>query len=65
MILKVNDTPVFNLRMMLNINYDLEYIEITISLWNKAKNTKVTKTFPADNFSAALQCYEMLNKFYM
>lgn len=65
MLLKVNDTPVFNLCMKLNINYDLEYIEITISLLNKAKNTKHTKTFPAADFSAALQCYETLNKFYV
>jgi len=64
MTLRVNNTAAFNLEMNLNINYDLEYIEITVSFWNKAKNTIQTKTFPAADFAAALRCWEQWERMF-
>lgn len=58
MILKVNDTPDFNVTLNLNINYDLEYIEFTVNAWNKKKHTKLTKQFPASDFSQALAYFK-------
>ena len=58
MTLKVNDTPEFNLSLNLNVNYDLEYIELTVNFWNKQKHTTQTKQFPASEFAAALACYK-------
>lgn len=57
MILKVNDTPEFNLSLNMNVNYDLEYIELTVNLCNKKKHTALTKQFQASDFAAALACY--------
>ena len=54
MILRVNDTPKVNVSMSLSINYELEYIEIVVSVHNKEKGTIRTKTFPAAKFSEAL-----------
>lgn len=64
MTLKANNTDLFNLSMNLNINYDLEYIEITVSFWDKEKHTITTKTFPASDFSAALKRYNEIEKFF-
>lgn len=64
MTLKTNDTNIFNLSMNLNINYDLEYIEITVSFWNKEKHTIDTKTFQASQFSDALKHYNRLEKLF-
>ena len=33
MILKVRDEQDFNISMNLNINYELEYIELTVNVW--------------------------------
>ena len=35
MTLKANDTCDFNIALNLNVNYDLEYIELTVTIWNK------------------------------
>lgn len=45
MILKVRDEQDFNISMNLNINYELEYIELTVNVWNKKAHTQQTKTF--------------------
>ena len=64
MTLKVNDTPAFNLAMNLHINYDLEYIEVTVTFRNKEKHTRQTKQFPAAAFSDAIAHYEQLEKMF-
>ena len=51
MILKVRDEQDFNISMNLNINYELEYIELTVNVWNKKAHTQQTKTFTASRFS--------------
>ena len=58
MTLRVNDTPDFNVSLNLNINYDLEYIELTVNTWNKKKHAKQTKQVPASDFSQALAYYK-------
>lgn len=65
MTLKTHDSPFFNLSMVLNINYDLKYIEITVNLKDKKKHTTHTHAFPAADFSAALQTYDILKKYYI
>lgn len=40
MILKVRDEQDFNISMNLNINYELEYIELTVNVWNKKAHTQ-------------------------
>lgn len=62
MSLKVNDTRDFNVCLNLNINYDLEYIELTVNTWNKVKNTKQTKQFAPCDFSQALAYYDQQEK---
>ena len=54
MILKVRDENGFNISLNLNINYELEYIELTVNVRNKKAHTKQTKTFSASRFSEAL-----------
>lgn len=63
MILKVRDEGDFNLTMRLNINYDMEYIEVTVYVWNKKAHTTITKTFKADHFSEALRYFEQQEAF--
>jgi hypothetical protein len=63
MILKVRDEGDFNLSMMLNINYDMEHIEVTVHVRNKKAHTTVTKTFKADRFSEALRYFEQQESF--
>lgn len=65
MILKVNDTSDFNLSLRLNINYDLEYIELTVCFHNKKKQTMETKCFPASKFSQALSCYKQYEAMFL
>lgn len=65
MILQVNNTSMFNLSMRLNINYELRYIEVTVSLWNKAKHTTQTKTFPAAEFDKAIDYYNQQEKMFV
>ena len=57
MILKVRDEQDFDISMNLNINYEQEYIELTINIWNKKAGTRQTKTFTASRFSEALAYY--------
>lgn len=63
MILKKRDESDFNLSMELIVNYELEYIEIIVSTWNKKAHTKTMKQFHANEFSAALNEYRMREKF--
>lgn len=65
MILKVRDEKEFNISMRLNINYDLEYIELTVNIWNKKAHTTITKTFKADHFSEALRYFEQQEAFLL
>ena len=65
MVLKVNDTEDFNLAMNLRINWDLKFIEVTVSLWNKKKNTMRTKTFPAADFDKALDYFSQEEKMFL
>jgi hypothetical protein len=64
MMLKVNDTDLFNLCMKLEILFDLEQINICVKLWNKTTNKVATKFFPASDFSAALKYYNAQEKFF-
>lgn len=57
MLLKGNESDFYSLSMRLNINYKLEYMEITVSFTNKLKNKQTTKQFSASEFSRALACY--------
>lgn len=63
MILKVRDEGDFNLSMRLNINYDMEYIEVTVYTQNKKAHTAITKMFKADRFSEALRYFEQQEAF--
>lgn len=63
MIMKVRDERDFNLSMRLNINYDMEYIVIAVSVWNKKAHTTITETFKADHFSEALRYFEQQEAF--
>ena len=65
MILKVNDTKDFNVSMDLNINFDLKYMEVTVTVWNKKNHTKQTKTFPVQEFSAALDYFDLQERFFI
>lgn len=57
MILKINGNEFHSLIMRLNINYKLEYIEVTVSFTNKINGKQTTKQFAASEFSKALACY--------
>lgn len=63
MIMKVRDERDFKLSMRLHINYDLEYIEIAVYMWNKKAHTTIAKTFKADHFSEALRYFEQQEAF--
>lgn len=63
MILKVRDEQDFNISMNLNINYELEYIELTVSVWNKKAHTRQMKTFSASCFSESLAYYRQQEAF--
>ena len=63
MILKVRDEQDFNISMNLNINYELEYIELTVNVWNKKAHTQQTKTFTASlNEKAARRRQKIQNQ---
>lgn len=64
MILKCNDTKQFNITMNLNINWDLEYMEITASVWNKVAHTMVTKQFAANELDKVNQFFKTQKRFY-
>lgn len=61
--LKVCDIDTFNVSMCLNVNYDLEYIDVTVSSWNKVAHTRETKQFKAAEFSDALKYFDRQTKF--
>lgn len=63
MILKVRDEQDFNISMKLNINYELEYIELTVNVWNKKAHTRQTKTFTANHFAEAIAYYRQQEAF--
>lgn len=63
MILKVRDEQDFNLSMKLIVNYELEYIEVSVSAWNKKAHTRTMKFFKANEFSDALATYRQQEKF--
>ena len=65
MILKVNDNGDFNLSMVLHINYDLEYIECTVTLHNKRKHTAQLRRFPASQFPEALSYYKQQEEMFL
>lgn len=58
MILKGNTNDRFTLTMILNINYDLAYIEVAVCLRDYIKHTAQTKQFPASKFDEALRYYK-------
>lgn len=58
MILKVNDTPEFNISMDININYDAEDISLTVHCWDKKNHLTQDTHFPASEFSQALAFYK-------
>jgi len=51
--------------MNLNINWELEYIEVTVSLENKKKHTRRTKTFPAAEFERAIAYFEEEERMFL
>lgn len=57
MILKLNGNDFYSLIMRLNINYKLEYIEVTVSFTDKINGKQTTKQFSASEFSKALAGY--------
>lgn len=63
MILKVNDTDYANVRMTLDINYDLKYIEVIVSATNKVTHKVNTKVFRANEFDRALAYYNHCKAF--
>lgn len=65
MILKENNNCDFKLRLNLNINYDLEYMDLTVTILNKKKHTMQLKQFAANEFSQALAYYNQQNKMFM
>lgn len=65
MLLKANDTADFNLTMNLRIDWELEYIELIVSTWNKKTNKTITKTFPAAEFDKALTYFEQQERMFL
>lgn len=57
MILKVNDTPDFNLTLDLNVDYESESIEVEVGFWDKRAHSRTHYTYPAERFGAALDMY--------
>ena len=57
MILKIDGDEFYSLIMRLNINYKLEYIEVTVSFTNKINGKQTTKQFAANEFPKALAYY--------
>ena len=63
MILKVRDEKDFNISMKLNIEYELEYITVQVSVWNKKAGTQRTQSFNPSRFSEALAYYRQAEAF--
>ncbi len=53
MILTVRDEQNCNLSMKLDIDYELESIEVVVTVWDKGAHTVDTKRFEASEFAAA------------
>lgn len=62
MILSVRNERDFNLSMQLDIDYKRECIGIIVQAWDKKAGDLQTKTFPASQFSAALEYYRQTEK---
>lgn len=65
MVLKLNSTDQFVLSMNLHINYELKYIEVTVTLRNITKSSIQTKTFSAADFDKALAYYDQQEKLFL
>ena len=63
MIVRMREANGFNLRMVLEINEELEYIELLVSTRNKPKHTCITKQFKANDFKSALAYYRQQEEF--
>ena len=64
MTLKCNDTEHINITMNLNINWGLEYMEITVTVWNKTARTRLTKQFAANELDKANAFFKLQERFY-
>lgn len=65
MILKVNDTDRFNLTMNLSIDWDRKNIEVTVCSTDKKKKMTTAKTFPAEDFNQAIDCFDQEEKRFL
>lgn len=63
MILAVIDERDRNLSMKLDINYELERIEVVVTVWDKGAHTVDTKRFEASEFAAALAYFRQQEAF--
>ena len=57
MIIKVNDTPSFNISLNLSVDCDKEVVEFTATAWDKKNNVVERKKFAANDFPAALSYF--------
>lgn len=57
MMIKVNDTPSFNVSLELSVNCEAEVIELTVTAWDKKNGTVEKKQFAANAFPAALSYF--------
>lgn len=62
MTLKVNSNPNFKLELKLDINYELEYINVLVELYNIKNHRVQLKQFHTD-FKAALEQYRRWEEF--
>lgn len=56
-VLKLNSNDFFELKLMLVVNYNLEYIECLVVLNNKTNNRSQMRQFDSNRFHDALSYY--------
>ena len=61
--LNIRDSEDFTVTLNLNINYELKYIETTVTARNKKANTVATKRFSAEAFADAIDYFEQQRQF--
>ena len=63
--LKVSDNNNFNLSLIIQINYDMGYVEFIVKLFNKINSRKQMRVFDANQFDLALKYYNEQERMFI
>lgn len=65
LLIKYSANDCFELKMVLNVNFDIGYVDVHVSLLNKVNNRKQSRFFDANKLGDALKYYEQQERMFI